>query len=226
VPSQQLVGLDADVEILWQLRGRSRLRGAVRNRVAFRLRSVTEPEQRPQAIGLQREVRDLAGEQEDLFRARFSDGRELSQRLRRVSRRSVESGVEVPAKLLQGDGRDLSQPLGAIQSEDAAPGDLHEERLRSREDPRRNQARLAAEEREGVRALRVIGQVSDVFPEDQLEGVRRRLGRRAVQRAQRVEDAAQARGRSSRLSSPGHAPMMPPPRGLPGDCRMLDSCDP
>src|SRR5207247_10182192 len=98
----------------------------VRGRVARRLAAMTETEQHPQPVGVEREDRMAAAQQKDLVRPRRADARELHERLASLGQGELHGRLQASPELLERDRRRPPQLLQRVAGHDA-PGDLEEQ---------------------------------------------------------------------------------------------------
>ena len=182
VPPQQQVRGDEPVEVVLPLRSCRLADGPVRRSVVPILFAVAEAQEDPQTVRVEREDPFAAREELDLLGARSADRREPLERLRGLLGPAVERAVEVGVDDLERDPRALADLFDAVGGEDPGAGDRRQLRARRREDRLRGRADAPPQGLPGRGALCVVGQVGDVFAQDQLEGPGdvRRLRKSAV----------------------------------------------
>ncbi|MCE9594619.1 MAG: hypothetical protein K8S98_10525 [Planctomycetes bacterium] len=143
-------------------------RGAVRTRVVLRFLAVAEPQQHAQTVGLEREHRLDAAEEQDLLRARFADGREALQDASRRRAAAAQRAREVAD--VERELRAFVQSLGALRRVDPAERRDFEQHVDARRgDGTRVEADALLERRERLGAPLVVDQVRDVLPQRERE---------------------------------------------------------
>ena len=177
--SQELMGGDEWITFGWQLPRERLLHAAIAGGVVLLLLCKPQAQQDPQAVRFQREYRIRAREQEYLLRTWIADGGEFLEYFLGLGKRFLDFSSKIVFEDIVRQFCDLAQALGAeFRNDSTHPRNFFQLSWRCLENLFGSSADSSLQSRERRSALFVIGQVGDIFKQNEFEriGDLRRFG--------------------------------------------------